>query len=230
MNLRIAGSLLILGLLATGCDGLGAREKGALGGAALGAGLGAIVGNQVGHAGAGVAIGSALGALSGGIVGSELDSQQAGIDDRKAKLEAQDREIAENRRILAELRAKGVDARATDRGVVINLPDVLFAFDSSRLTPSAEDTVRDIAQTLEGKGLSRSIAIEGHTDSVGSSSYNERLSEDRAQSVARQLSMEGISRSKLAVRGFGESQPIASNDSESGRQRNRRVEVVVENR
>lgn len=230
---RIRSALLIvLFIIATGCENqqFGAREKGALGGAALGAGLGAIVGNQVGNAGAGVAIGSAFGALSGALIGNEMDNQQAALDERQRKLDAQDREIAENKRLLAELRSKGVDARATDRGIVINLPDVLFAFDSSELTRSAENTVSDIAKALENQASGRVIAIEGHTDSMGTVSYNQRLSENRAKSVARQLSQEGIPRNKMVVRGYGKSRPIASNNSDSGRQRNRRVEVVVENR
>jgi outer membrane protein OmpA-like peptidoglycan-associated protein len=224
--------LLVLLIGSSGCENqhYGAREKGALGGAAIGAGLGAIVGNQVGSTGAGVAIGSAFGALSGALVGNQIDNQDAALDDRQQKLDAQEREIAENKKLLAELRAKGIDARATDRGVVINLPDVLFAFDSSELTLSAEDTAGDIAKSLQGRADGRRIAIEGHTDSKGSSAYNQRLSEQRAQSVARQLGRDGVSRNQMKVRGYGESRPVASNDSEAGRQRNRRVEVVVENR
>lgn len=231
-SLLILISICLLAVAGTGCENqrFGAREKGALGGAAIGAGLGAIVGNQVGSPGAGVAIGSAFGAITGGLMGNEIDSQQDDLDERQRKLDAQDKEIEENRRLLAELKSKGVDARATDRGVVINLPDVLFAFDSADLTASAEGTAGDIAQSLQGRTAGRRIAVEGHTDSKGSNSYNQRLSQQRAQSVANQLSSEGISKSQMSVRGYGESRPVASNDSESGRQRNRRVEVVIENR
>ena len=230
IRVRVICFALIFSLLAS-CENqqFGAREKGALGGAALGAGLGAIVGNQVGSPGAGVAIGSAFGALSGALVGNEMDNQQAALDARQKKLEEQDREIAANKRLLAELRAKGVDARATDRGVVINLPDVLFAFDRAELTSSAEDTVADIARALKNQASGRTIAVEGHADSKGSIAYNQRLSQNRAHSVAQQLSAEGIPHNRMNVRGYGESRPIASNDTESGRQRNRRVEVVVEN-
>lgn len=219
-------------IFSTACENaqFGAREKGALGGAALGAGLGAIVGNQVGSPGAGVAIGSAFGALSGGLIGNEMDNQQASLDARQAKLDEQDRQIAENKRLLAELRSKGVDARATERGIVINLPDVLFAFDSSRLTASARATVADISRALQNQSRGRSIAVEGHTDSKGTSIYNQRLSEERAQSVADELVREGVSRQKMIVRGYGKNRPVSSNESESGRQRNRRVEVIVENR
>lgn len=221
--------LVVILFVTSGCENWGAREKGAIGGAALGAGLGAIIGNQTGNAGAGIAIGSAIGAVSGGLIGNEIDSQQDGIDERQRQIDAQDREIAENKRLLAELRNKGVDARLTERGVVVNLPDVLFAFDRAELTPRAEDTVRDIANSLRSQAQGRSISVEGHTDSVGTSNYNMRLSEERAKSVARELTQDGLPRSSLRVHGYGESRPVASNDSDSGRQRNRRVEVIVEN-
>jgi OOP family OmpA-OmpF porin len=74
------------------------------------------------------------------------------------------------------------------------------------------------------------VAIEGHTDSIGTVEYNQRLSEDRAHSVAAQLVREGISRGRMSTRGFGEAKPIASNKTEAGRTRNRRVEVIIENR
>jgi outer membrane protein OmpA-like peptidoglycan-associated protein len=231
MKLKINLFLLLISLTFSACENakFGAREKGALGGAAVGAGLGAIIGNQVGSAGAGVAIGSAFGALSGALIGNELDNQNEALEQRTVRLDQQQKEIEENQRLIAELRAKGVDASSTPRGVSINLPDVLFAFDSYQLTSAAADTVRDITQSLEGRIAGRKILVEGHTDSVGSDSYNLELSKNRAQSVARQLSKEGLSSSQIAVRGYGESKPIATNDSELGRQRNRRVEVILQN-
>jgi outer membrane protein OmpA-like peptidoglycan-associated protein len=225
---------LLIGAAAflVGCENtkFGAREKGALGGAAVGAGLGAIIGNQVGDAGAGIAIGSAFGALSGGLIGNELDNQSGALEDRKSRLDKQQSDIEENRRLIAELRAKGVDASVTDRGVSINLPDVLFAFGSAELTINAQETAKDIAQTLDGRTDGRRISIEGHTDSVGSESYNQRLSLNRARSVESQLVLEGIPSSQIKTRGFGENKPVASNSSDLGRQRNRRVEVILENR
>lgn len=230
---RFLRSVFLAGALGglLGCEGaqFGAREKGALGGAALGAGLGAIVGNQVGNTGAGIAIGSAFGALSGALIGNEIDSTNAGIDEQQARLAANEKEIEENRRIIDELKSQGFDVRRTDRGVVVNLPDVLFAFDRSDLTPSARHTVRDIARAVSDNSKERDISVEGHTDSVGTPAYNKRLSEARARAVAAELSAAGISRPRLRVRGFGESQPLASNETAAGRQRNRRVEVIIEN-
>lgn len=223
---------LVVGMVVlAGCEGaqFRSREAGALSGAALGAGLGAIIGNQTGSTGAGIAIGSAIGGLSGGLIGHSLDATDDQIAETDRRLSEQDRQIAENKRLIAELRARGADARVTDRGVVVNLPDVLFEFDSSRLTADASRTVREIAAVLREQGR-RHISVEGHTDSLGTVAYNERLSAARAQAVADRLIASGVPRSGLVARGYGESRPIASNSSPEGRQRNRRVEVIVENR
>lgn len=222
-------TLLIAFSFITGCANtrFGAREKGALTGAAAGAGLGAIVGNQFGNPGAGVAIGSGIGALTGGVIGEGIDRNDERFAKNDARLRQQDRELAENRRMLDELRAGGAEARITDRGVVVNLPDVLFEFDRARLTPEARGTTREISKVLRNYP-NRSVLIEGHTDSVGTEIYNQRLSDARARSVAVALEDQGVSSRRISTRGFGESRPIASNDSEAGRTRNRRVEVVIQ--
>ena len=219
-------------LTVTGCENarFGNREKGALGGTAVGAGLGAIVGNQFGHPGAGVAIGSAFGALSGAAIGQGMDNQEDQANAADRRLDEQDRELRENRRLIDQLRAGGIDARETKRGIVMNLPDVLFEFDSSRLTREAESKINTIADSLHGLSDRQNIAVEGYTDSVGSESYNQRLSEERARSVARALEHDGIASRRLSVKGFGESKPVASNATEHGRSENRRVEVIVERR
>ena len=202
--------------------------KGGLGGAAIGAGLGAIIGNQTGDAGAGTAIGAGIGALAGAAIGNEMDKTDMQASARDEELARQREIIAENRRLIDELRAQGQDVRSTDRGVVINLPDVLFEFDSSELTPGARGTVRDIARVLSDvKG--RGISVEGHTDSIGTFSYNEKLSNDRANSVRDSLISSGIPAGQVRAVGYGEGSPISSNNTEAGRARNRRVEVIVEN-
>jgi outer membrane protein OmpA-like peptidoglycan-associated protein len=204
----------------------GATEYGTLGGAAAGAGLGAIIGNQTGHAGGGVAIGSAIGALGGAIVGSQIERQDDAISERQRRIDEHEQMIRENERLIEELRAKGVDVRDTDRGVVINLPDVLFQFGKSELTSSALGTVQEIAQVLR-KAPSRRLTVEGHTDSVGTIDYNHRLSEARARNVADALYSEGIAHRNITIHAYGETTPIATNRTEEGRRRNRRVEVVV---
>lgn len=217
--------------LITGCEqnSFRAREIGALTGAALGAGLGAIVGNQVGHSGGGIAIGSAAGALAGGLVGQSVDSETDRLDEQQGRISEQQRQLEENRKLLNELKNIGADARISDRGVVVNLPDVLFQFDSAKLTGGAQSTVREISAIIRNGGGLRQVAVEGHTDSVGTVGYNQRLSEDRAQSVSQALADYGVNKRLIKSHGLGEDQPIASNDSAAGRSRNRRVEVILMN-
>lgn len=227
LSVALLGVLLVV---SAGCEGRGLsrRESGALAGGALGAGLGAIVGNQVGSSGAGIAIGAAIGAASGALMGNSLDNSHDAMDETDRTLERQERELEENRRLIQQLKSRGADVRETSRGVVVNLPDVLFEFDSARLAGSARSTVRDIAEVAAQAG-GRTISVEGHTDSVGTSEYNQRLSENRARAVAAELTAQGVPRSRLKTRGYGEGDPIASNRTDSGRARNRRVEVIIEN-
>jgi outer membrane protein OmpA-like peptidoglycan-associated protein len=208
---------------------LNKATQGALAGGTLGAGTGAIIGSATGKAGPGIAIGAALGALGGALVGNSLDSQDQATDQIRTQIADRDRQLEENKRIIEELKRRGVDVSSSDRGVTINFPDVLFHTGSSNLTAGAEQTVRDIAKVLHDI-KDRPIVIEGHTDSVGSPSYNQKLSENRADTVARALINEGADRSLVRSKGYGEDKPIASNSDTSGRTRNRRVEVIVENR
>jgi outer membrane protein OmpA-like peptidoglycan-associated protein len=212
------------------CQGarIGATEAGALGGAAAGAGLGAIIGNQSGRTGAGVAIGSAVGALGGALVGGQIDRQDRVLDERDRRIETQQQQLEENRRLIEELRERGIDVRNSERGVVVNLPDVLFQFGKSNLTSQAQTTVREIAHVIL-RAPSRSLSVEGHTDSIGTIEYNYKLSDARAKNVAQELEKNGLPHRSITTRALGETEPLASNRTEAGRQRNRRVEVVIEN-
>ena len=222
--------VLASALLFSACqnNSIGATEVGALGGAAAGAGLGAIIGSQTGRAGAGVAIGSAVGALGGALVGGQVDRTDRRIDERERRIDQQQRQIEENRRLLEELRERGIDVRNSDRGVVVNLPDVLFEFGKSELTGGARNTVREIANVLL-RAPSRQLSVEGHTDSVGTIDYNYRLSDARAQGVASELERNGVPSRSITTRALGETEPLATNKTEAGRRRNRRVEVIIEN-
>ena len=221
------GSLMLLSSCASG--GLGKRETGALGGGALGAGAGAIIGHATGNTAAGAAIGGALGALGGAVVGDQI---QAGDQ----KLDARDQEISRNRELIDELKRRNLDVRETNRGVVVNLPDVLFEFNRYNLTGDARAKVRDIADILSRPRASgRQVSIEGHTDSVGSDDYNQRLSQQRAEAVSSALDRDGVDSGRMHSKGFGKKYPIAPNknsdgsDNPSGRAKNRRVEVIIEN-
>jgi outer membrane protein OmpA-like peptidoglycan-associated protein len=144
---------------------------------------------------------------------------------------ANDRDQAEREK--AELRAKLqqqlniiLETRETARGLVVNMSDVLFDTARHTLRPGAREKLARVAGVLlSHPGLH--LEVEGHTDSVGTDTYNQGLSERRAESVRDYLIQQGIQRDAIAAHGFGESQPVVSNDSSTGRQQNRRVEVIV---
>lgn len=119
------------------------------------------------------------------------------------------------------------EIRESERGLVVNLPGVLFASNSSRLQPSAREVLSRIAGVLLVAPEYR-LAIEGHTDSTGRTAANQKLSEKRAAAVANYLVKCGISAATISIRGYGESRPIASNRNPAGRKKNRRVEIVIE--
>jgi len=141
--------------------------------------------------------------------------------DAAAMLAAQQAE--ELQRQIDELQAK-----TTDRGLVLTLGDVLFTTGMSNLNGSATSSLDKLASFLNHYP-DRSAIIEGHTDNVGSDDYNQDLSQRRADSVKSYLTGHGIGSMRLAAFGKGESQPLAGNDSATGRQQNRRVEVIIDN-
>jgi outer membrane protein OmpA-like peptidoglycan-associated protein len=119
-------------------------------------------------------------------------------------------------------------AKETDLEVHVELPaDVLFDFDKADIRPDAASALGKVATIIRAYP-NGSAALDGHTDAKGDDAYNQRLSEQRAQSVGRWLAeRERIDAAKLTARGWGERRPVASNDTDSGRQKNRRVEVVI---
>ena len=121
-----------------------------------------------------------------------------------------------------------MQAKVTDRGLVLTLGDVLFSSGRSELRPTANGNLDRLAVFL-GRYPDRSVAIEGHTDSVGTTEYNQDLSLRRANSVASYLTGQGVGSSRITTLGKGEMDPVADNGSATGRQENRRVEVIVSN-
>jgi outer membrane protein OmpA-like peptidoglycan-associated protein len=119
-----------------------------------------------------------------------------------------------------------LETKETARGLIVSMPDVLFDFNQSTLRPGAREKLAKVAGVLLAYP-DLEVAVEGHTDNVGSDEYNQRLSDRRAESVRSYLTQQGIGESSIAARGFGESRPVVSNDSDAGRQQNRRVELVV---
>jgi len=136
-----------------------------------------------------------------------------------------DKAEAENVRLQQQLAA--LQAEKTDRGMVMTLGDVLFETGKADLMPGAMSTINRLAQFMK-QYSDKKLLIEGHTDSTGSASFNLRLSEDRANAVRNVLLNEGVSNSRIQTTGYGMSKPVATNATIEGRQRNRRVEIVIQ--
>jgi outer membrane protein OmpA-like peptidoglycan-associated protein len=132
-------------------------------------------------------------------------------------------EAAELQRQIDELQAK-----ATDRGLVLTLGDVLFTSGRADLKAGVASNLGRLA-TFLNQNPGRNVEIEGHTDNVGSDEYNQALSQRRADSVRSFLIQQGIGPERIRTSGKGEHQPVADNESGGGRQQNRRVEVIIEN-
>jgi outer membrane protein OmpA-like peptidoglycan-associated protein len=160
----------------------------------------------------------------------ENDAQRASAQadlDRAAKDKAQaEAEKAGLRsQLLAQFSAI-LQTRDTVRGLVVNMSDVLFDTAKSSLRPLAREKLAKVAGIVSGHPGLR-LEVEGHTDSVGGDEYNQRLSEQRGSSVRDYLTHEGMASGSVTTRGFGKTQPVASNDTAQGRQLNRRVELVI---
>ena len=233
---HIIGILTLVVLVASCSQPLSQREKGTLVGTGLGAATGAIIGAAVGNPAAGAAIGGAVGAAGGALVGNELQKREVAANEQEKVIEQQRQELTRNRELLEELKKQNIEARETERGVVVNLPDVLFEFGKANLADGARVKVQDIAAVLNDQAQGRRVSVEGHTDSIGSESANQLLSERRADTVASALEGEGVSSQRLTTKGYGKRYPVAPNkhsdgaDNPAGRAKNRRVEVIIENK
>ncbi|MCE8004795.1 OmpA family protein [Billgrantia ethanolica] len=179
-------------------------------------------------AGVGAAVGAAAGALSGSgstsrrdraLIGAAVGAAAgAGIG---AYMDRQEQQLRES------MQGTGVEVERRGDDIVLNMPSsVTFGFDSSELTVQARNALNDVANVLTQYTDTR-VNIAGHTDSTGSVSYNQRLSERRAESVGNYLAQSGVARNRLYMTGYGPSQPIATNATEEGRAQNRRVEITL---
>jgi len=145
----------------------------------------------------------------------------------KARLDARTRE-ADRAHQEAEKFKRELNAEITERGLVMTLGDLLFDTGRATLKNGAFQHLDKLAEFLNNY-RDRTVIIEGNTDNVGSESVNQALSEDRAESVKEYLVREGVDSSRIQTNGLGKSNPIANNRTAAGRQRNRRVEVIISN-
>ncbi len=219
--MKIRSQKLILALAVTtvfvsGCKTLDAytREektssatKGALIGAAAGAVVGLISGDDAVERRQHALIGAGIGALAGGTIGYYQDKQEAAL--------------------RAELEGTGVSVVRNGDNITLNMPgNVTFATDSSDLSPAFFNVLNSVGKVL-AEYEQTVVEVAGHTDSTGSDSYNQGLSERRANSVSTYLRGQGVIDQRLITLGMGEARPVADNSSTSGRQANRRVEITM---
>jgi len=201
---------MILGLMAVsvlmfGCKSMNKTQKGAVIGTAGGAAVGAVIGKAAGNTALGAIIGATVGGVTGAVIGRKMDKQAEEI--KKEVPEAKVERVGEG--IVVEFNSK-----------------ILFGFDRSDLTNSAEGNLKDLV-TILNKYPDTNIEIQGHTDNAGTDEYNQGLSERRAGSVSAYIRGKGISSSRISIKGFGESAPKYSNDTEDGRALNRRVDFLI---
>ena len=181
--------------------------RGALIGAGIGAVIGLISGDDAVERRQRALIGAGVGALAGGSVGYYMDKQEA--------------------ELRAQLEGTGVSVHRNGDNITLNMPgNVTFATDSSDLSPAFFDVLNSVGLVLDEYDQTV-VEVAGHTDSTGTDSYNQALSERRARSVANYLMGQGVMGERLITVGMGERYPVANNGTPDGRQANRRVEITM---
>jgi len=180
-------------------------QTGAVVGAAGGAVVGGVIGQAAGSTTKGVIIGAVVGGAAGAIIGNEMDKQA--------------KELKQN--------IKGAKVERVGEGIQVTFESgLLYDFDSDVVRPEARVNLQELAKSLD-KYPNSDLLIVGHTDQVGTAAYNQALAERRASAAANYLVSQGVTRTRVSTRGMGETEPMATNDTEAGRQLNRRVEVAI---
>jgi outer membrane protein OmpA-like peptidoglycan-associated protein len=195
--------VLILSL--AGCASMSKKQKGALIGAAAGAVAGGVIGDKAGNTAVGAILGAAIGGAAGAYIGNYMDKQA----------EEMERDL------------EGAKIERIGEGIKITFDSgILFDINGSSLRVPAQVNLQNLAKILN-KYEDTEILIEGHTDATGTQDHNMDLSLRRAQSVANYIANLQVSPARFRIMGYGEDQPIASNETTDGRQMNRRVDVAI---
>lgn len=201
---HIGFAILIASILSIGCKSSKTQKGGAIGAGAGGA-IGAVIGSQSDNTAKGAIIGAMIGGAAGALIGNYMDKQ---AEELRKDLE-------------------GAEIERVGEGIKITFESgLLFDFNEYFLRSETKENLEELAESLQ-KYENTEVLIEGHTDSKGSNSYNQELSVNRARSVEEYLDFLGVKSRRMMVQGYGEDQPVASNDTEAGRQQNRRVEIAI---
>ena len=204
---RARGSIvcLAIALAISACASFNRKEEGAIIGAGAGGAIGAVIGNQTGSTTRGAIIGAVVGGVAGTIIGNQMDQQA--------------KELKQN--------IPGATVARVGEGIQVTFASgLLYDFDSDVVRSISAENLRNLAASLS-KYPNTDLLIVGYTDTEGSTVYNQGLSERRATSVSNFLAAQGVTSARLRTAGRGELEPVSTNDTEPGRQLNRRVEVAI---
>ncbi|MEJ7646313.1 MAG: OmpA family protein [Chryseolinea sp.] len=200
----VFSAVLLTAQLFSGCKATNTTKGGAIGAGAGGA-IGGVIGHNSGNTVVGAIIGAAVGGTAGALIGRRMDKQ---AEELKNDL-------------------KGATVERVGEGIIITFDSgLLFALDSFTLQDATKSNLTQLAKTLN-KYNDTNVLIEGHTDSRGEDAYNQTLSEKRAKQVEDFLATQQVQNSRISTKGYGEKQPLASNETTTGQQSNRRVEVAI---
>ncbi len=187
------------------CASMSKSQKGAAIGGAAGAVVGGVIGKAAGSTVVGVIVGAAIGGAAGAYIGKYMDRQAKEIEEE----------------------VEGANVSRVAEGIQLTFESsLLFDVDKATLRPESQVSLTDLAEIFN-RYPDTDILIEGHTDSTGSDEHNLTLSRQRAQSVANYLAQKNVFPTRFTIMGYGESQPIATNDTAEGRAQNRRVELGI---
>jgi outer membrane protein OmpA-like peptidoglycan-associated protein len=196
--------LSIFSILSAGCN-ISRTKKGAMIGAGGGTVIGGVIGRAAGNTALGALIGATVGGATGAIIGHKMDKQAEEI----------------------ERKVPGVKVYRVGEGIIVEFGEkILFGYDKSNLTPSSKTSLNNLATVLN-KYPDTNMEVQGHTDNTGTNKYNMSLSKRRAKSVSKYIANLGISSRRTSTRGYGETAPNYSNESEASRAQNRRVEFLI---
>lgn len=197
--------LLLISMSGIGCKSLNRTKKGGIIGASGGAVIGAVIGRASGNTALGALIGATVGGTTGVIIGRKMDKQAEEIKNT----------------------IPGVKVYRVGEGIIVEFSDkILFGIDQSDLNSGAKGNLEKLITVLN-KYPDTNIEVQGHTDNTGTDNYNMGLSKRRATTVSNYLNNGGISSGRLSRKGYGESAPNYTNDTEEGRAQNRRVEFLI---
>ncbi len=198
-------ALLVATFASSACASMSRKEKGAVIGAAAGGAVGGVVGKNTGSTARGAIIGAVVGGAAGAIIGHQMDQQAKEL----------------------QLEIPGAVVERVGEGIQVTFASgLLYDFDSDAIRPEAGQNLRNLAISLK-KYANTDLLIVGHTDALGSTAYNQDLSSRRANSASGYLAGQGVNAGRLHSSGKGELEALASNETEAGRQMNRRVEVAI---